>query len=127
MPVVGPDVNLYFGDLQTSRKVDESLGKVQPLAFGDGNLAWEVAGNDYFVKLGIPCTFQDSAGQPAKGYAVVSLHTVYRLGAPVPPTDLRQAEATMVLKVAKLFAQQYPCPGVTLPDRAPILPDFPWA
>ncbi|MGF1430394.1 hypothetical protein [Kitasatospora sp. LaBMicrA B282] len=124
----GPMVILTTADdLRGYQRIDVSSGKAQSLNFGDGNIAWEANTNVDWLNLAIPCSFQDSvAGKSYNGYARIQMDMFPNpSGPPAPTSDVRQADAAIVLKVAKAFAQQYPCTGVTLPANPPTMPPLP--
>ncbi len=123
----GPRIDLYTAsELRQDQELD-ALGKVQPLSFGAGNVAWQAVGTIDTLNLAIPCAIRDlSSGQLSDGYARVRMDAAPDIsGAPAPPSDVRQAEAGIVLKLAKALAQQYPCSGDTLPTLAPSIPPYP--
>lgn len=123
----GPRIALYTADeLRQAQAEDASRGEVRSLSFGAGNIAWQAAG-DYSLNLAIPCTFRDPfSGRTADGYARVSADASLRPGDyPAPPSDVRQADARIVLKLARAFVEQFPCTAARLPENAPPIPAFP--
>ncbi|MBF9073696.1 hypothetical protein [Streptacidiphilus fuscans] len=137
----GPTIALYTAaQLHQAQALDASRGAVQPLSFGGGTgtsggtgsgtntglIAWQAA-YGYTLDLAFPCTYHDPfSGQVTHGYARVSVDAAANPSgdSPAPPSDVRQADAGIVLKLAKAFAQQYPCGGVTLPAVAPSVPAY---
>ncbi|MEU4298531.1 hypothetical protein AB0F92_23285 [Kitasatospora aureofaciens] len=121
----GPTIALHTeSQLTQARALDASRGAVRPLSFGSGNTAWQAA-EGYSLDLAIPCGFRDPyTGQSATGYARISIDAAGNPSFPPapPPAEVRQADARIVLKLAKAFAQQYPCTGVTLPTDPPPVP-----
>lgn len=124
----GPMIALSTAsDLRQTQAVDASTGKLRSLSFGAGNIAWEADTNVQWLNLAIPCTFRDPvSGQSSNGYARVWMDMAPNPGGPPTPTsEVRQADAGIVLKLAKAFTQQYPCGGDTLPPDAPSIPPYP--
>jgi hypothetical protein len=123
----GPKIALYTAaELRRARAADASRGAVRSLSLGPGNIAWQAAG-DYSLSLAVPCTFRDPfSGQSADGYARVSIDaTPSPRGYPAPPGEVRQADAQIVLKLAKAFVEQYPCTAARLPASTPSIPAYP--
>ncbi|MEY9938501.1 hypothetical protein [Streptacidiphilus sp. MAP5-3] len=128
----GPTIALYTAaQLRQAQALDASRGAVRSLPFGTGTgggiIAWQ-ASYGYSIDLAFPCTYHDSfSGQVDHGYARVSVNAAVDPGAsPAPPPGhVRQADAGIVLKLAKAFTQQYPCGGVRLPASAPSIPAYP--